>query len=165
MAGDVIFVIQEEEHDHFRRKGADLMMDMELELSEALCGFVKTIRHLDGRVLKVVVPAGQVTKHDSYRVINQEGMPVHGNPFVKGGLYIHFLVNFPKKLSPDLVAKLSGVLPSVAKPSLNGEEEDHDLCDVDMSQFGKTTAKQASYEDDDEDDGGHGGQRVQCGQN
>lgn len=163
--GDVIIVIQEKEHETFKRKGADLAVNLELQLSEALCGFVRTVTHLDNRVLKIEVPAGHVTKHDSYKLIRGEGMPHHGNIFTKGGLFVHFTVVFPKTLPEPLVSKIKSVLPAVNAPMLSGEEEDCSLTEVDLSQFGKTTEHERSYQEDDDDEGGHGAQRVQCGQN
>lgn len=50
-SGDVIIVLDEKEHNVFKRKDNDLFMDMDLELVEALCGFRKTIRTLDDRTL------------------------------------------------------------------------------------------------------------------
>lgn len=38
-AGDVNFVVQEKDHDVFKRKGADLLVTKELSLNQALCGF------------------------------------------------------------------------------------------------------------------------------
>lgn len=38
-AGDINFVIQEKEHELFKRKGADLLITKELTLNQALCGF------------------------------------------------------------------------------------------------------------------------------
>jgi DnaJ family protein A protein 2 len=161
--GDVVIVIQEKEHDTFKRKGADLAVNVELTLSEALCGFVKTITHLDNRILKVEVPPGKVTKHDSYKLIRGEGMPHHGNPFTKGGLFIHFNVIFPPTLPEAVISKLKALLPSPPSPMLTGEEEDCSLADVDLTQFGRTTDSRNADEDDDEN--GQGTQRVQCGQN
>ena len=97
--GDVVFVVQEREHEVFKRKGADLVCNMDLELSEALCGFTRTITHLDGRVLKIDSRPGSVVEPDSVKLIQGEGMPHHGNPFTKGRLFIHFRVKFPKSLS------------------------------------------------------------------
>jgi DnaJ homolog subfamily A member 2 len=37
--GDVNFVIQEKDHDLFKRKGADLLVIKEISLNEALCGY------------------------------------------------------------------------------------------------------------------------------
>ena len=48
-------------------------------------------------------------------------MPMHGRPFEKGNLYIHFKVVFPEELSQEQVGALRSVLPG-PKPSasLNG---------------------------------------------
>merc|ERR1712136_215108 len=51
--GDVIFVLQEQEHSVFKRKGADLFLERSISLVEALCGFELEITHLDGRKLLV----------------------------------------------------------------------------------------------------------------
>lgn len=162
--GDVIIVIQEKEHEIFKRKGADLSVNLELQLAESLCGFVRTITHLDGRVLKIEVPAGQVTRHDSYRLIKGEGMPHHGNIFTKGGLFVHFTVKFPKTLPENIISKIKAALPLPAAPMLTGEEEECSMSEIDLSHFGKTTESERMAHDDDDDDG-HGTQRVQCGQN
>lgn len=165
IAGDVIISIQEKEHDVFKRKGADLVMDIKLSLTESLTGFLKTIKHLDGRVLKIQEPAGVVTKHESIRCIQGEGMPLQGNPFTKGRLFIRFLVDFPPSLAPDVVASLKKILPKAQLPMLDGEEEECNLIDVDLSQFGQSgSSRRDATEGDEDEEGGQGGQRVQCGQ-
>jgi DnaJ homolog subfamily A member 2 len=166
LPGDVIIVIQEKEHETFRRKGADLVMAMELELQEALCGFVKTITHLDNRVLKIEIPPGKVVKHDSVKLIGSEGMPQHGNIFNKGGLFVHFKVKFPSTVTKNVVETIKKVLPLPPSPMLSGEEEECNLADVDISQFGKSaSSSRSAYEDDEDEDGRGGAQKVQCGQN
>jgi DnaJ family protein A protein 2 len=37
--GDINFIVQEKEHELFKRKGADLLVTKELSLKQALCGF------------------------------------------------------------------------------------------------------------------------------
>jgi DnaJ family protein A protein 2 len=165
LPGDVIIVIQEKEHEQFKRKGADLVLNFDLQLSEALCGCTKTITHLDGRVLKIESPAGQVIKHDSVKLVKGEGMPQHGNIFNKGGLFVHFSVKFPKTLPLHTINAIKAVLPVPDAPMLSGEEEDCTMTEVDMSQFGKGAGGGRSATDEDEDEGGQGGQKVQCGQN
>ena len=54
---------------------------------------------------------GEVIKPDSWKCINEEGMPVHGRPFEKGNLYIRFSVKFPESLSSEEVQQLKQVLP------------------------------------------------------
>ena len=47
--GDVLFKFRQVPHDRFRRAGDDLHHDMHLSLREALLGFSRSVRHLDGR--------------------------------------------------------------------------------------------------------------------
>ncbi|KAH0500739.1 DnaJ-like protein subfamily A member 4 [Microtus ochrogaster] len=51
--GDVIIVLDQKDHSVFQRRGHDLIMKMKIQLSEALCGFKKTIKTLDDRVLAI----------------------------------------------------------------------------------------------------------------
>lgn len=51
VAGDLVFVLAENQHETFSRKGYDLMVTVNLNLTEALCGFQKTLKTLDGRFL------------------------------------------------------------------------------------------------------------------
>jgi DnaJ family protein A protein 2 len=162
--GDVIISIQEKEHELFKRKGADLVYDMELSLTESLTGFTKTITHLDGRVLRIDAQPGVVTKHDAVRMISNEGMPFQGNPFTKGRLFIHFSVKFPTTLSPSLVTSLKNILPKAPVPMLSGEEEECVLVDVDISQFGQSGDNRRGDATEEDEDDGRGAQRVQCGQ-
>lgn len=167
VAGDVVFVIQETEHAVFKRKGSDLFCVVKLQLAEALCGFIKTITHLDGRILKIQSPAGAVMKQDALKIIQGEGMPLQGNPFTKGRLFVKFEIAFPATLPTATVDAIRGSLPAVAVPALSGEEEECNMADVDLAQFGQSGggARGDAYdEDEDEEGGGGGAQRVQCGQ-
>merc|ERR1719230_2052240 len=47
--GDVIFTIRVKDHPVFTRRGADLYINKDISLQEALCGFAMEIDHLDGR--------------------------------------------------------------------------------------------------------------------
>merc|ERR1719309_882749 len=64
-AGDVIIVLQEKPHEQFKRIDNDLYMVHKLTLTEALCGFNITIKHLDGRSIILNHPAGQVVQPGS----------------------------------------------------------------------------------------------------
>ena len=69
-------------------------------------------------------PAGEVIKPDSWKCINDEGMPVHGRPFEKGNLYIRFLVQFPDTLSEQQVAALQQILPKPAPQQQSAMDSD-----------------------------------------
>lgn len=47
--------------------------------------------------------AGEVIKPDTFKCITDEGMPIHGRPFQKGNMYVHFVVVFPERIDPALV--------------------------------------------------------------
>lgn len=59
--GDVIIVLDQKDHSVFQRRGHDLIMKMKIQLSEALCGFKKTIKTLDDRVLVITSKSGNVS--------------------------------------------------------------------------------------------------------
>lgn len=160
--GDVVFVVQEKEHEVWKRKGADLLMMMDINLSECLCGFTRTITHLDGRVLEVNVPAGTVTKPDQVKVIEGEGMPQFGNPFTKGRLFIVFKVQFPATVN-EATLKALKILPPGKTIALTGDEEQCNMKNADISEFGKSSAGSSmSATDEDEEHHRGGGQNVQC---
>lgn len=164
LPGDVIIVVQQKEHERFKRKGADLVETMDLTLSEALCGFTKVITHLDGRTLRVKVAPGEVTPHQNVKMINNEGMPYHGSPFTKGRLFLVFSVKFPKKLPLNIVEALQKALPEPPSPMVSDEDEECHMEEVDISQFGQGEGKGPANAYDEDEEGEDGAQRVQCGQ-
>eukprot|EP01029_Cantina_marsupialis_P028546 TRINITY_DN776407_c0_g1_i1.p1 TRINITY_DN776407_c0_g1~~TRINITY_DN776407_c0_g1_i1.p1 ORF type:complete len:354 (-),score=126.12 TRINITY_DN776407_c0_g1_i1:152-1213(-) len=105
--GDVIFILRTQTHRRFVRKGNDLHTTLKITLKEALLGFDKNIRQLDGR--EVPVRSSTITKPFSIRQIPEEGMPVHDYPSQKGSMFVKFEVQFPSSLSSkqkEMVAKL-----------------------------------------------------------
>merc|ERR1740138_1250148 len=60
--GDVVFILKEQEHAIFKRKGADLFVEKSIGLVEALCGFEMELEHLDGRKLHIKTQSGDIVK-------------------------------------------------------------------------------------------------------
>merc|ERR1712232_292866 len=60
--GDVVFVLKQQEHADFKRKGADLFIERKISLVEALCGFQLELTHLDGRKLLIKTSPGEIVK-------------------------------------------------------------------------------------------------------
>lgn len=164
LPGNIHFIVQEKEHAVFKRKGADLIVEKRLTLTESLCGFDFTLTHMDGRVLRLTSTPGKVTKHDALQVVEGEGMPHAGNPYSKGRLFFLFKVVFPDRLSEEVIRTLTTVLPVRVPPVLTGQEEECHLNDIDPSMFGQdhTVGNRESYEDSDDEGRGGGQQRVQC---
>lgn len=166
--GDIVFVVQEKEHATFKRKGSDLFLEKNINLTEALCGVKFTIKHLDKRELLVSTNEGEIIKPGSFKAIYDEGMPTYQQPFTKGRLFIHFNVKFPEPgdLSDDDLKALEKILPARPELSINMDNcEECSMTDVDMEQEKKRQAQSRNaYDDDDDDDEGGGRQRVQCAQ-
>jgi len=172
--GDVNFIVQEKEHAVFKRKGADLLVTKELTLNQALCGFAWKIKHLDGRDVVVKTRPGEIIHSEVMdtetgrvlpyiRKVKSEGMPSHGNPFVKGDLYVAFQITFPDTLPTDVVEALRKILPGAEAPEEYDEYEVEEVFmdQADLRHFGKggATSMDNEYDEDDEGD-----QRVQCQQ-
>jgi len=60
--GDVHFVLKQQEHAVFKRRGADLFIERNISLVEALCGFEMELEHLDGRKLLIKTKPGEIVK-------------------------------------------------------------------------------------------------------
>jgi hypothetical protein len=68
------------------------VIQKDISLRDALCGVSFTVKHLDGRLLHITSPAGEVVRPNSFQVVHDEGMPFPGRPYVKGHLYVNFQV-------------------------------------------------------------------------
>jgi len=65
-AGDVVFVLKEKAHPLYKRHGADLYVQKDISLVEALCGFTMELPKLDGRTLVIKTKPGEVTPIVTY---------------------------------------------------------------------------------------------------
>ncbi|KYF47845.1 putative DnaJ family chaperone, partial [Toxoplasma gondii ARI] len=168
--GDVIFILEQQEHAVFKRRGNDLFMTKKISLLESLCGFKFVLTHLDGRQLLIQSPPGTVTKPDAVQIIKGEGMPQQKNPFLKGDLFIVFEVEFPEHVSDADAKSLSQILPKPTEAVMVSEDDPHvevhvaEPVDPDELRNRQQTQRSGeAYEEDDEDE--HPGQqRVQCRQ-
>ncbi|KAJ4827625.1 Chaperone protein dnaJ A6 [Turnera subulata] len=172
VTGDIVFVLQLKDHSKFKRRLDDLYVEHTLSLTEALCGFQFTLTHLDGRQLLIKSNPGEIIKPDQYKAINDEGMPQHRRPFMKGKLYIHFNVVFPESgvLTVEQCRALESILPPRPSKQLTDMELDeceettlHDVnIEEEMRRRQQHQRQQEAYDEDDDDEGTM--PRVQCAQ-
>lgn len=105
---DIEFVVEEKPHPVYKRSNDDLHMTMNLNLTEALCGFSKAIKTLDGKELmvsnKAVTVPGQEIR------LAGRGMPNQRMPRVKGSLVITIQVTFPPSLTDSQKALIRSAL-------------------------------------------------------
>jgi len=158
--GDIIIVLDEKEHDVFRRVGNDLTMQMHISLVEAICGFQKPIKTLEeGRSIVITTIPGEVIKNAEVKCVLSEGMPQYKNPFEKGRLLVQFIVDFPDKIPLEHIPLLEKILPPRPEVIIPDESEECQLVELDRSQRRR---QNHSMYDDDDDEGPGGRQHVQC---
>lgn len=173
LPSDIIVVLDEKPHERFKRcQRNDLLCTLDLNLTEALCGFTRAIKTLDDRTLIIRTLPGEVIKHGSFKAIPGEGMPLHRNPFDKGNLLIQIAVQFPDEIDSQTAAALEKLLPPkpiIDFPTTGENVEDATMIDFDPrsdrgGRGGRGGRSEAYTEDDDESgfSGMPGGQGVQC---
>lgn len=96
-----MFIVSQQEHKVFKRRGADLLMTKEITLLESLCGVDFVVNFLDGTKFRVKSEEGQVIKPEQIMTIEEKGMPYHKNSFKFGNLFIMFKVVFPESITRD----------------------------------------------------------------
>lgn len=93
-AGDLYIKVNIATHPIFKREGNDLVMNLDLKLSDALLGTEYSIQTLDGEI-KVKIPEG-VSINEILRV-KGKGMPITKNK--RGDLLIKLKIKLPGRLS------------------------------------------------------------------
>lgn len=161
VAGDVVVVLKQEEHPIFTRKENNLVIEKEVSLTDALCGFEFHIKQLDGRLLHVKSPPGSVITPGLIKSIPHEGMPTWRNPTERGYMFVKFSVKFPEVVSPPVAAVLEKVLgPRTAlSPAGDAEVEEVHMVEFDKEHVRPVHANGSAYDEDDDDQ-----PRVQCAQ-
>lgn len=122
--GNIVFVIQEKQHDVFERLGADLKATVKVSLAEALTGLKRTVvKHLDGRAIAVEVPRGKVLRPGQVLRVKGEGMPMKKSE-LRGDLYLEIEIEFPEDGWMADVDAIRNILPAGNVPKVEGEPVD-----------------------------------------
>ncbi len=103
-SGDLYIKINVSSHPIFKREGHDLVMNLNIKLSDALLGMEYPIETLDGNI-KVKIPEG-VSINEILRV-REKGVPISKTK--RGDLLIKLHIKMPSKLSRksrELIEKL-----------------------------------------------------------
>lgn len=104
--GDLYLKVEVLEHPVFKREGRDLTLEKEISFSEAVLGTEVRVPTVDGKTLKVKVPAG--TQSGSRIRVRGHGLPdMKGQ--TRGDLYVRVNVKVPSKLTKtqrDLIQQL-----------------------------------------------------------
>jgi len=94
--GDLYVKVHVRKHPYLRKEGYNLIMDLEIKLTEALLGAEKVIHTLDGEIT-LKISAG--TKHATILRVKGKGVPTSAGK--RGDLYIRISVQIPDRISKD----------------------------------------------------------------
>lgn len=94
--GDLYVKVHVRKHPHLRKEGANLIMDLEVRLTEALLGAERMIGTLDGDIT-LKIPSGT----DTGTILRVKGKGVPLRDSKRGDLYVRIKVQIPEKLSRD----------------------------------------------------------------
>jgi curved DNA-binding protein len=98
-ARDLIFRLREMRHEYFRRKNADLLMEVTLTLYEALFGFSREVALLDGSTLLLTSREGEIMSHGDCLVVDGYGMPIFQSDGQHGRLFVVVGIEMPSSLN------------------------------------------------------------------
>lgn len=154
--GDLYVVIVQADHSVFRRRHANLYMgDLEINLTEALCGYTHCFKHLNGQNMCMRTKPGEVLRHNQIKMMKGSGMPVFSKPNDHGDLYVQFKVNFPENgfATAAQLTTLESVLPPRENVTMPDGAEEAEMTDY--------KPQRRRGETDDDDDSQHF-EGVQC---
>ncbi|KAJ5182698.1 DnaJ domain protein Psi [Penicillium capsulatum] len=106
---DVHLVVKEQEHPDFKRVGDDLVTNISLSLKEALTGWERIVRTIDGKSIRVSKPGPTQPGHEER--FPGLGMVISKKPSDRGDLVIRINVKFPSSLTGAQKDILKDVLP------------------------------------------------------
>ncbi|MDO8569382.1 MAG: DnaJ C-terminal domain-containing protein [bacterium] len=99
--GDLYVKVHVRKHPYLRKEGYNLIMDLEIKLTEALLGAEKVIHTLDGEITLKIASG---TKHGSILRVKGKGVPHNAHIRQSGGrgdLYIRLSIQIPENLSKE----------------------------------------------------------------
>jgi DnaJ-class molecular chaperone len=105
--GDVKVFVKIVNETEFKRSGLDLILEKNISLKEALCGFTFEIKYLNGKSYTLNNNKGNIIPPEYKKVYPTMGL-TRGEH--KGNMIIHFHIDFPQNLTDAQIEKISEAL-------------------------------------------------------
>lgn len=106
--GDLKLLIRITNETPFIREGLTLIINKDITLKEALCGFIFEINHLNGKKYKINNDKGNIIKPNYNKEIHEMGMIREDKT---GILIVKFNIIFPETLEDAKIDLLNDILP------------------------------------------------------
>jgi len=97
-AADIAFIIRDKPHALFKREDSNIVYTHKLPLKDSLCGTIVEVPLLNGQK-KVLNLMDEVTKPNTVKRIQGQGLPYPKEPSRKGDLIVKFDIAFPDRVS------------------------------------------------------------------
>ena len=107
MKGDVKLCIKINNETDFKRSGLDLILEKNISLKEALCGFTFELNYLNGKSYTLNNNKGNIIPPEYKKLYPGMGL-TRGEH--KGNMIIHFHIEFPEKLTDEQIEKIKNIL-------------------------------------------------------
>lgn len=107
---DIVFIIRDKPHPHFKREGSDIKYTSKISLRQALCGTVIKVPTLSGEKITITT-VGEVVKPTTVKRLQGRGLPFPKEPSRRGDLLVAFDIQFPNQLNQGAKDILSDLLP------------------------------------------------------
>lgn len=107
---DIVFIIRDKPHQHFKREGSDIKYTSKISLRQSLCGTVVKVPTLSGETLSIST-VGEIVKPNTVKRLQGRGLPFPKEPSRKGDLLVAFDIQFPSALNQNAKDILADLLP------------------------------------------------------
>ncbi|KAF2884372.1 hypothetical protein ILUMI_21821 [Ignelater luminosus] len=108
---DIVFIIRDKPHPHFKREGSDIRYTAKLSLKQALCGCTIEVPTMSGETFPIHF-TNEIVKPNTVKRIQGYGLPLPKEPSRRGDLIVNFEIRFPEHLSQSARDILYDTLPN-----------------------------------------------------
>lgn len=154
--GDLVIRLDAKDHPTFSMDGLDLLVHVQMSLSEAILGFDRVVlKHLDGRLVRVAKPPGHITTPGAVDKITGQGMPGPKGA-IYGDLYLKWDIHFPPEgtaVDPAAAAALRALappLPGITPESPDTPVDDELAIPASIDAFGSNKGPEEDQWEDEE---------------
>jgi DnaJ family protein A protein 2 len=105
--GDIKIFIKIQNDTLFKRAGLDLILEKNISLKDALCGFSFEIKYINGKSYTLNNNSGNIIQQGYRKIIPKMGLSRDEHI---GNLNVIFHVDFPEKLTEEQMVKLRETL-------------------------------------------------------
>jgi DnaJ-related protein SCJ1 len=112
ITGDLMIELSIQNNSRFEIIGSNLRIQENISLKEALNGVSRELRFIDGNLIRIMTPKGQIVNTQQPVIYRGSGLPIYSEngPIVYGDLYIQYNIVLPTKLSNKIKKQITDLI-------------------------------------------------------